>query len=175
MPYVPVQAVAQPDGHPIVNQIGKLCEAVQHKAFELFEKRGFTPGQDLEDWFRAERELLSAPPSELVETENEMELRVALPGFELKDIQVTALPNQFFVQASAKKQKKEEGKVHWSQFSSKEVCRRVDLPAAIDVNSTKALFANGMLTISADKAEMAKPKKVSVSTASVAKAASAAA
>ena len=174
MPYLPVQAVSEPGGHPIINEIGKLCEAVQHKAFQFFENRGFEKGHDLEDWLRAERELLSAPPSELAETENEVELRVALPGFELKEIQVTALPNQFFVHAVSKKEEKEDGKIHWSQFSSKDVCRCVELPVTINAESAKALLSNGILTVNANKAEMAKPKKVALATGAVASAAAAA-
>ena len=168
MPYLPVLAVQQPENHPIVSEIGKLCQSVKQRAFEFFENRGLEPGHELEDWLRAERELLSAPPAELTETPNEMELRIALPGFELRDIQVTALPNQFFVQASAKTSDKDDGKIHWSQFTARDACRRVELPAVIDVESAKALFANGMLTVSANKAVMEKPRKVAVTRAAAA-------
>ena len=169
MPYLPVQAIEQQDGHPVLVEIGKLCEAVKQKAFQLWSDRGFAPGQELEDWLRAERELLSAPASELTETDNEMELRVELPGFELKDIKVTALPNQFLVQASASAKKEtKEGKVHWSQLAAKDVCRRVELPSPIDAASSKALFANGMLTVSANKTVMAKPKKVAIAASAAA-------
>jgi hypothetical protein len=30
-------------------------EAVQKKAYELFEQRGYTQGNDLDDWFEAEK------------------------------------------------------------------------------------------------------------------------
>lgn len=166
MSYLPVDAIHEPNGHPIMAEIGKLCMAVKQRAFEFLESRGFEPGHELEDWLKAERELLAAPPAELKETENEMELRMAAPGFELKEIHVTALPNQYFIQASRESKKEtEEGRIHWSQFSKNDICRRVELPMAIDVDSAKALLSNGILTVTANKAVMAKPKKVAIAAA----------
>ncbi len=36
----------------------KIQDAIAHRAYELFEARGYQNGHDLEDWFRAESELL---------------------------------------------------------------------------------------------------------------------
>lgn len=32
---------------------------IRQRAYELYEERGRTPGQETEDWFRAEREVLA--------------------------------------------------------------------------------------------------------------------
>jgi Protein of unknown function (DUF2934) len=32
---------------------------IRQRAYELYEERGRTPGQETEDWFRAEREVLT--------------------------------------------------------------------------------------------------------------------
>jgi hypothetical protein len=32
---------------------------IRQRAYELYEERGCTPGQETEDWFRAEREVLA--------------------------------------------------------------------------------------------------------------------
>lgn len=32
---------------------------IRQRAYELYEQRGCTPGQETEDWFRAEREVLA--------------------------------------------------------------------------------------------------------------------
>ena len=37
-----------------------LTEAIAERAYELFLARGAEPGHDLEDWLRAEREILDA-------------------------------------------------------------------------------------------------------------------
>jgi hypothetical protein len=36
----------------------KLWERVQQRAYELYEERGATPGHELEDWTRAEAEVV---------------------------------------------------------------------------------------------------------------------
>lgn len=37
---------------------GELYERIANRAYELYEQRGRTHGHDLEDWLRAEREIL---------------------------------------------------------------------------------------------------------------------
>jgi hypothetical protein len=32
-------------------------EQIEHRAYELYERRGGQPGKDVEDWVRAEKEL----------------------------------------------------------------------------------------------------------------------
>lgn len=34
-------------------------DMIRERAYELYEKRGREPGQDEQDWFRAEREILN--------------------------------------------------------------------------------------------------------------------
>jgi Protein of unknown function (DUF2934) len=36
-----------------------LEQQIRQRAYELYEERGRTPGQEREDWFRAEREVLA--------------------------------------------------------------------------------------------------------------------
>lgn len=38
-----------------------LYEQIQKRAYELAERRGFTPGQEVEDWLQAEREIEAGP------------------------------------------------------------------------------------------------------------------
>lgn len=48
----PDRELEQPTDTPAVNP-----DDVARRAYELYEARGAEPGQDLEDWLRAEREL----------------------------------------------------------------------------------------------------------------------
>ena len=43
---------------PLFEEMEKTFEEIRRRAFGLFEQRGALPGRDLDDWFRAERELL---------------------------------------------------------------------------------------------------------------------
>jgi hypothetical protein len=36
-----------------------ISEAIRFRAFQFFEQRGYSHGADLEDWFRAESEVLA--------------------------------------------------------------------------------------------------------------------
>lgn len=138
---------------PIFDEIEDIAEKIRVRAFNLFANRGFQPGNDLEDWLHAEREICW-PTAELIEKDDEFEVKVALAGFEAKDISVTATPREIIIKAKRtaerkKTHKEEGGKVRWSEFRSNDVYRHITLPADVDVKKISAEFENGMLEIEA--------------------------
>lgn len=158
---------------PIFDELKEVTERIRLRAFKLFSRRGFDEGGDLDDWLMAEREICW-PASELVEEDDEFEVKVALAGFEPKDITVTATQGELIIKASRKDEhKKSEDrdgtKVHWSEFQNNEVYRHIALPADIDVDKIEAKFEKGMLEIEAPKLKgkrkIAKSKKVNISSA----------
>ncbi len=77
-----------------LDEIDRIIQRVQQRAFSLYMERGATPGHAMDDWLQAEREALCAPPSELVENDKRYELQVAVPGLETKRHQDSPqLPN----------------------------------------------------------------------------------
>ena len=86
---------------PFFEPIDRLFDEIRQRAFSLFEERGRVSGHDLDDWLQAEREVLWSPPAELIEKEKEFQARVAVPGFEAKDIRITALPDAIVIEADA--------------------------------------------------------------------------
>jgi mannose/cellobiose epimerase-like protein (N-acyl-D-glucosamine 2-epimerase family) len=46
------------DAHSLSARMKQVYEAVARRAYELFEGRSYQPGHDVEDWLRAESELL---------------------------------------------------------------------------------------------------------------------
>src|SRR5262245_19911134 len=97
---------------PVFEEIGKRIDEVKHRAFNMFERRGGELGRALEDWLAAEREIFGATSAELTETDQGYDLRVTLPGFEAKDVEVTVAPAEIVVHAAATQEKKsEEGKM----------------------------------------------------------------
>ena len=102
MSTVAVQKVKAPETAPSLFQsMDKLFEDVRKRAFDLFQRRGALDGRDLEDWFRAERDLVQTPESEMVETDKEMQMKIAVPAMEAKDIQISALPDAIIVQVES--------------------------------------------------------------------------
>jgi HSP20 family protein len=131
-------------------EIAKRFEAVRERAFDLFEQRGREPGHDQEDWLQAERELFGWPAAELAENDGAYEIEVTLPGFEAKDVEVTATPREVVVHASIKEEKKtQKAKVLWTEFGSNDVYRRFELLNPINVEKVTANLENGLLRIKA--------------------------
>ena len=149
---------------PIFEEITKRFNDVRQRALDLFENRGRQFGHELDDWLTAEREVLGKwSAAELKETNGKYELEMTLPGYEPKEITVTATPSEIIVNAESKHEKKSsEGKVLWTEFGSNKVFRRVELPEPIDVDKTSATLEKGLLKIGAAKAPTAKPKAINV-------------
>jgi HSP20 family molecular chaperone IbpA len=164
MSTVAVQKVKKPETAPtLLESLDKLFEDVRMRAFDLFQRRGALDGGDLDDWFRAEHDLVWAPESELVETDKEFQMTMAVPAMEAKDVQVSALPDAIIVQGeTSHMEEKKEGKVHFSEFNEKKLFRRFTMPAEVDVEQVKATLENGMLRITAAKAAVVPKKTVSV-------------
>ena len=137
---------------PTLKALQDTVEMVRQRAFELFEHRGYRPGDELADWVQAERDLFWVPPAELAETDNEVEITVAVPGFEPKEVHVTAQPGEILIHGNHEKRvdKKEKG-VLYSEFGEKALYRRFEIAHPIDVGHVTASVENGMLTVKAPK------------------------
>lgn len=155
---------------PVLAEVDRLMDRIRERAFELFADRGAGEGRALDDWLAAEREICW-PAAELVESDKEFVLSEALAGFEPADITVTATPREIITKASRKSERKEAaapggGQVRWSEFRSDDVCRRVELPLAIEVDKVSASLHNGLLKVIAPKTkesvERAKPVEISI-------------
>lgn len=140
---------------PIFREIDEIADRIRVHAFNLFRSRGSGGGSDVDDWLAAEREICW-PAAELIEEDDEFEVRVALAGFEPGDVEITVTPGELIIKARRElrergKKRKKQSTVRFSEFQSDEVYRRIALPEDIDVNSVEAKLKNGMLEIEADK------------------------
>lgn len=159
MSNVPVKkSNAEPEKQTVAADFARRFDEIRRRAYELFENRGFSvPGQELEDWFKAERELFSSPAAELTENGKQYDVQIALPGFEAKDIEVTATANELVVKAKTEHEKKsEEDKVVWSEFGSNEVYRRLTLPGPALVDQITAKLDKGVLKVTVPKVTVKK-------------------
>ena len=147
----------KPAATPFLQEVRDTFEAIRRKAFELFERRGAVPGYELDDWLQAERDLFWVPQAEIAEATNKFRIEVAVPGFEAKDLEVTAFSGAIIVKANAEERsQKQEGQVYYSEFGTRSLFRRFEPPAAIDINRVTAMPEKGMLTIVAPKKEAQK-------------------
>ena len=167
MPEITIQKVKDPakQAPAIFADLEKRFDAVRQRAHEMFLNRG-QEDRALDDWFTAEHELFGWSAAELSEKGDTYEVDFALAGFDAKDIQVTATPNEIVVRTATKEKREvEKDKVLWSEFGSKDVCRRFELPGPIDTDKVTATLDKGILRIKARKGVTAEKKNISLSAA----------
>jgi HSP20 family protein len=106
----------------------------------------------LDDWLRAERDELEIPKSELTEEDGKIHVRAAVPGLTPKDLHVTATPHELVIRGEVTHEDEgERGKVHFREFSEKQMFRRYGLPAEVDVEHVQANLKDGVLDIDLPK------------------------
>ena len=155
---------------PIFEEFDKIADQIRMQAFKLFAHRGASDGHALDDWLTAEREICW-PATELIESDGQYALKVALAGFEPNEITVTATPREIMIKAAHRHEQSGgdgDAKLKWSEFRRSDVFRRVELPENVDVDGISASLNNGLLEISAPKAkpEAESPRTIEVSTPS---------
>jgi len=150
----------------LTKEASTVKDQIRDRAFHIFVDHGKEDGYDLDHWFQAEQDLMQVPEGHLIEKHESFELQVAVPGFDEKDVTVTALPNALIVSAASKhKHSNKTAGFHSRSFGEKRMFKRFDLPASIDSDKVHAKLENGLLKIIAHTLESSSPVTVSVSTA----------
>lgn len=97
---------------------------------------------------------------ELSETDDEVRVKVELPGMDEKDIEVSLDENTLVVRGERKEQsEKKKRNYHISEMSYGNVHRSFPLPAEVDGSKASAKFKRGVLTLSFPKTERAKAER----------------
>ena len=133
-------------------RIESITDSIRQCAFNLFQNRNGHQGSELEDWLQAEREVVSIPTSELTGDDNKFVARIALPGFNPKDVHISAMPGVLIVDAASSHTAHGNGDgVRFCEFSDKQVYRRIDWPDDVDVDNVTASLDKGILEVSAPR------------------------
>jgi HSP20 family protein len=150
----------------IFDEIDRMQDRVMRRAYEIFSENGGIFGRDMDDWLRAEQELVWKPAIELEERDDEFRLQIATPGVDPKNIDIEVTPEDILVKADVHHEHKEKkGEVYACEFASGNLFRSIHLPKKIDPDKVKAEFKNGMLSLKAPVAEEARAKKVTIEAA----------
>jgi HSP20 family protein len=137
----------------LLEHVEAITDSIRKRAFNIFQNRNGENDFDLDDWLQAERDVVWSPASELVDHEKEFRARIALPGFDANDIQVSAMPDALVIQADATHTHEgKSGDVCFCEFSEKKLFRRLQLPASVDVDKVTASVDKGILEVTAPKA-----------------------
>lgn len=138
----------------------EIVQRIAQRAFELFEGKGRGWGQELEDWFKAESELLHPTHLKLTETDQTLSVRLDVPGFEPREIRVSVEPGQLTILGErTTEEKRKTEKTIYSETCSNQIYRVIGLPAEVQTRNAKTTLKNGVLEIELQKAAPAgKPR-----------------
>jgi HSP20 family protein len=160
------QAPASPifvEAEKLFEQMKEFSQSVARHAYEYFEARGREFGHDLEDWFRAESELMRRVPIEIKEADGQVTVRAEVPGFTANEIKVSVEPQRLVISGKSEKtteEKKDETLL--SEFRSNRFCRELRLPAEVEPDKTTAVLKDGVLELVFAKAAENRPVEVEV-------------
>jgi HSP20 family protein len=106
---------------------------------------------------------LSAPAVDMYQTDEEVVVKAALPGFKADEVQINVTGDLLTIRGERKaEEEKQEKSWHirehrWGSFE-----RSITLPTDVVSDRADAAFENGVLTIKLPKAEEVKPKTITV-------------
>lgn len=128
-----------------------------NRVFGLTRTNGEREGKDLfsrSDW---------APAVDIKETPEAFMVEAELPGMSKDDVKVTVHDGVLTIQGERRHEEETQDKKHhriervYGSF-----LRRFTLPDNVDENSVKAVFKDGVLSLTLQKAEPTEPKAIEV-------------
>ena len=123
-------------------------------------------GQPRTDGGQANGTRLWAPPVDVAENENELTLRLDLPGVDLQGIDVQLVGETLTIRGERRFERREgEGYVHlerpYGTFQ-----RSFNLSVPVQPDGVRADYKDGVLTVTLPKQEAVKPRKIQIQAAS---------
>jgi HSP20 family protein len=126
-----------------------LRDGVARRAYELFEARGYQHGNDLEDWFRAESELLHPFKVETWQTDREVVVTAQVPGFRPEEIKIGLEPERVII--SGKLDSRPPRADAYPSRASVTLYHTLQLPAKVDPSRASARLADELLKLELPK------------------------
>jgi HSP20 family protein len=154
-----------PDGD-VFQQMQQTYDSIARRAFEIFDNNGRWLGNDLGNWLRAEAELLQPVRLEIADSGDSLTVRAEVPGFNAKELDINLESRTLTITGKHETQEEnKKGKTIYSERSSQEIMRVVELPAEVDASKVNATLKDGVLTIELPKTPQAKRVRIEAKTA----------
>ncbi len=108
-----------------------------------------------------------APRVDMKQDEDKVTVKMVIPGVKKDDIQISVADNILTVKAEVKEEKEEKDEktvyhlreTRWSSYY-----REISLPTEVEAEKAKADYEDGILTLELPKAEIVKPKVITIGT-----------
>jgi HSP20 family protein len=126
---------------------------------ELFD-RVFGPVYSAFNGFRTPT--YQSVPANVYELGDTYQIALLIPGIDPQSIQVTALGNTITVAGEMQVSTPEGANAVWEEFCPSQFSRQIGLPVEVDAAKIEATCTNGVLLVTAPKADHAKPRQIQV-------------
>lgn len=105
------------------------------------------------------------PAIDMYQNEDDLIVKAVLPGLTHDDVDITVTSDVLTLRGEFKNDEDDAGNsYHIREHSSGIFERSISLPTDVEIDKAKAVFENGILTITLPKAEAVKPKTISIKT-----------
>jgi HSP20 family protein len=147
--------------HELFEHTQDVYNLIARRAFEIFESRGHTHGNDREDWFRAESELLTPVKFHLSVSGEQLTARAEVPGFSREEIKISVEPRRLSISGKTKlHENHQSGKHAHSVKPAQLMFRVIDLPTEVNLSKARATFSDDTIEVVMPKAAPAKSVRV---------------
>lgn len=103
------------------------------------------------------------PRLDVTETKESLVVKAELPGLDVKDLDIHISGSTLSLKGEKRQTKEEKDEHHHLiERSYGAFARTVELPATVAADKVKAVFKNGVLTITLPKTEEAKQKSIAI-------------
>ena len=151
------------EAEKLFDKMADITNEIGQRAFDFFRQRGGEFGKELDDWFRAEREVLRAVPVEITELDNTILVTAAVPGFKPEEIEVSVKGNTLILSGKTEiKENKENANTILSEWRSNQFFRQFTLPSDVDAEKVEAKLKDGMLELTLPKTAGTEAMKIAV-------------
>ena len=132
-----------------------LREAMDHLFNDAFTRPFSTMRDGGANW--------SAPAIDMYQTENDVVVKAAVPGFKADEVQINVTEDVLTIKGELK-QEEEKKEKSWQIREHRRGAfeRSISLPTAVTSDKARADFENGILTITLPKSERVKPKTITI-------------
>jgi HSP20 family protein len=102
-------------------------------------------------------------PLDIIEQENELLVRAAVPGFDPEQIDISIQGDVLTLQGKMEEQHEDKREnYHLREYRSGSFHRSVRLPVGVDADSARAEVRNGMLTLHLPRAEAEARRRIEI-------------
>lgn len=150
----------------LLDKLAEITRETATRAYDFFVERGSRFGSHLEDWLRAESEVLLVAPVKITEADGNVNVMIAAPGFKPEEIEVSVRDNTLIVSGETEREeKKEDETTFYSEWKSNRFFRKLSLPTGVEPDSAEATLKDGVLKLVMKKKAETEASKVAVKAA----------